>query len=179
MKRPLSIIRKIGAKNGLYLGLALIFLYLTLYYISLDLFLEWWITFIKLFLIIGFCLLAIFNSKKIITGSFSFRDAFAAFFVCILVGTLMFTVFNFLLFHEIDPAAGKYIGQESINQLEAQTSGGTKVPEEFQKQLTQMRAEDQYGFFYQMKGFIFNLAGYSIIGIFLALIFRSKTIKKA
>lgn len=177
MKQARKIIQKIGAENGLKLGFSMILLYALMYWYSLDLFLEWWVTFVKLLLVVGFCLWAIIKSKRRFS-QLSFQDAFTAFFVCILVGTFMFTLFNFVVFHEIDPEAGKYIGRQSIDQLEKQTSGGGEVPEEFKQQLTEMRAEDQYGFFYQLKGFVFNLAGYSIIGVLLALIFRTKILKK-
>src|SRR3970040_412292 len=100
-----EIIKRNGITFGVISGIISALVTTSIYAIDLNLFTSWWVgvLILTIYLIIGIVLLS--KTKKEVNGIFSFKDAFTTYFICAVVGILISTLFNILLFNVIDPAA--------------------------------------------------------------------------
>ena len=146
-----------------------------MYAIDLKLFVSGWIgasTFV-IYLVIGILLLT--KTKKDLNGFFSFKDAFTTFFITVLAALLISTLFSILIFNVIDPAAKETINEHLIKYMaETLQKFGTPASS-INEALAKMRETSPFSTLEQLKGFVFSLALYSILGLILAAFFKSKT----
>ena len=93
--------KKIALNMGLFLGLALTLLITMIYVIDLSLFTKSWIGILNMVLITLFGIIAATNYKKTLGGFISFKSAFTSFFIAVVVGFFISTLFNILLFKNV------------------------------------------------------------------------------
>ena len=82
---------------GLYLGLILSSFTIIGYAVYLDLFTQWWFGIGKMFLVIIVGIVSAMKAKKILGGFISFKEAFTAFFITILVGVTIPALIGFII----------------------------------------------------------------------------------
>lgn len=168
-------IKKNGITYGITLGVILALITATMYTIDLKLFVSGWIgasTFV-IYLVIGILLLV--KTKKDLNGFFSFKDAFTTYFIAVLAALLISTLFSILLFNVIDPDAKETISEYLIKYMaETLQKFGTPASA-VNEALAKMRETSPFSTLEQLKGLIFSLALYSILGLILAAFFKSKT----
>jgi hypothetical protein len=168
-------IKKNGVTYGIALGVILALITATMYTIDLKLFVSGWIgasTFV-IYLVIGILLLV--KTKKDLNGSFSFKDAFTTYFIAVLAALLISTLFSILLFNVIDPEAKETISGYLIKYMaETLQKFGTPASA-VNEALAKMRETSPFSTLEQLKGLVFSLALYSILGLILAAFFKSKT----
>jgi hypothetical protein len=168
-------IKKNGITYGITLGVILALITATMYTIDLKLFVSGWIgasTFV-IYLVIGILLLV--KTKKDLNGFFSFKDAFTTYFIAVLAALLISTLFSVLLFNVIDPEAKETISEYLIKYMaETLQKFGTPASA-VNEALAKMRETSPFSTLEQLKGLVFSLALYSILGLILAAIFKSKT----
>ena len=98
-------IKKNGITFGVIIGIVSALITSTIYAIDLNLFTSWWIGVLSIltYLTLGIILLS--KTKKELNNIFPFKDAFTTYFIATLIGILISTLFNVLLFNFIDPSA--------------------------------------------------------------------------
>ncbi len=168
----MEALRKNAAKYGLFLGLFLVLMTSLIYAIDLSLFTASWYGILNLLIIVAFGVVSAINNKKAQGGFLTFKEAFSSFFITIVVGLFISTVFTILLFNFIDPEAKKTIAENVIKfTVQMMEKFGAK-PADINNVIKEMEKTDSFGPAGQLKGFVFNLIIYSIIGIITALIVK-------
>jgi hypothetical protein len=164
--------KKIAINMGLYLGLTLTLLITVIYAIDLNLFTESWIGIVNVLLITVFGVLSATQFKKTLSGFISFKLAFTSFFIAVVIGFMISTLFNLLLFNVIDVEAKTILSENVIKYtVEMMQEFGAKAAD-INKVVEDMRASDSFGVAGQLKGFFFNIIFYSIIGLVCSLIIK-------
>ena len=168
-------VKKNGITYGIIFGIILALITATLYAVDLKLFVSGWIgatTFI-ISVVVGILLLV--KTKKDTNDLLSFKDAFTAYFITVLIAILISTSFSILLFNVIDPEAKETINEYLIKYMaETLQKFGTPASA-VNEALAKMRENNPFSTLEQIKGFGFSLALYSILGLILAAFFKSKT----
>lgn len=166
--------KKLATSYGLYLGLALILITVLIYAFDISLMTEWYYTPIVYLIIIVLGTMAVKKAKKFHTGIFSFKEAFTSYFVTILIGLVISTLFSLILFSVIDTDAASTL-QEITMEKQAEMFEKFGMTE---AQINEAMAEVQKTDFFSFKNIAISLAIqlviFSIIGLIVALIFREK-----
>jgi hypothetical protein len=164
--------KKIALNMGLFLGLTLTLLIALIYAIDLNLFTKSWIGIINVLIITVFGVLSTTQYKKNVGGFINFKTAFTSFFITVLIGFMISTLFNLLLFNVIDVEAKTILSENVIKYtVEMMQKFGAKAAD-INKVVEDMRASDSFGVAGQLKGFFFNVIFYSIIGLVCSLIIK-------
>ncbi|GEP52066.1 hypothetical protein FNO01nite_27380 [Flavobacterium noncentrifugens] len=165
-------LRKNAVKFGLFLGLFLIVVTTIMYAVDLSLFTKPWIGVTNLIVITLFGAFAGITYKKQQGGFLTFKEAFTAFFITVVIGFLLSTIYTILLFNFIDPEAKAVITENLIKYtVSMMQSFGAKAAD-VNKIIEDLQKTDSFGAVAQLKGFAINLVIYSIIGLVTALIIR-------
>ena len=85
-----------------------------LYVINIEYFYNGLKTAIFFPIIIGFGIYSVFSSRNHLKKIISFKEAFAAYFICVAVGYLITTIGDIVIFKFIDPKAANLINEESM-----------------------------------------------------------------
>jgi hypothetical protein len=164
--------KKIALNMGLFLGLVLTLFIALMYAIDLNLFTKSWIGIINVVIITVFGVLSATQFKKTVGGFISFKSAFTSFFIAVVIGFLISTLFNLLLFNVIDVEAKTILSENVIKYtVEMMQKFGAKAAD-INKVVEDMRTSDSFGVAGQLKGFFFNIIFYSIIGLVCSLIIK-------
>ncbi|TCK68914.1 uncharacterized protein DUF4199 [Winogradskyella wandonensis] len=160
---------------GLYLGLILASLTIIGYAVSLELFTKWWFGISMLIIVIVFGIISSMNAKKALGGFISFKEAFTAYFITILVGILLSALVSIIIFNFIDPESAVVLQDMIIeNQLDMMQRFGAPQ-ESIDAALEQMQANgSMYSIGNIVKSIAFQLIGFSIVGLIVALVVRRK-----
>ncbi|HOZ75630.1 MAG TPA: DUF4199 domain-containing protein [Flavobacterium sp.] len=164
--------RKNSMNYGIILGLALIVLTTLMYAIDINSFTSSWIGMINLAVITGFGAIAAVKQKKVNGGFLSFKESFTCFFITVVLGVFISTLYSILLFNVIDPEAKSVIMENLIKKtVDMMQQFGGKAAD-INKIVEEMQKTDSFGMWGQLKGFAFSIILYSIIGLITALIVR-------
>ena len=170
-----EIIKRNGITFGVIIGVVSALITATIYAIDLNLFTSWWIGALSIvtYLIIGIVLLS--KTKKELNNVFTFKDAFTTYFIAILIGILISTVFNILLFNFIDPSAKDTLNELMIkytaNMMQKLGTPASAINEAIAK----MKENNPYSTLELLKGSVFSIVFSSIFGLILAAFFKSKS----
>ena len=168
----MEALRKDAMKNGLFLGLFMVFSTTVIYALDISLFTAPWYGIVSMLIVIGFGVYAALQSKKALGGFISFKDTFTSFFITVVLGFFFATLFSILLFNFIDPDAKRIITEDVIKLTVGMMQKFGARPSDINEMIKQMEETDSFGVVGQFKGFAFNLVIYSIIGLITALIIR-------
>src|SRR5690606_5105229 len=81
---------------------------------DIELFGSWWLGFVILAInLVIYCVL-LSKTKKQLNNDYSFKQAFTTFFIAMLIGATLSTVYNLVLFNFVDPAAKETIQEISV-----------------------------------------------------------------
>lgn len=169
-----EIIKKNGVSYGIITGVVGALITASIYAIDLKLFTAWWIGLLSfaIYIIIGIVLLS--KTKKELKGIFPFKDAFTTYFISAVVGVLISVVFNIILFNFIDPSAKETVKELSIKYaVEMMEKFGTPSSA-INEAVKKLQENDQFSIIELLKGSVFTTVFYALIGLLLALIFKSK-----
>jgi hypothetical protein len=156
---------------GLYMGLILSSLTIIGYAVDLGLFTKWWFGIIFLLLVIVFGIISSMSARKILNGFISFKQAFTAYFITILVGIVISSVVSIVIFNFVDPESAIVLQDMIIeNQSEMLSKFGT--PQEvIDQSVAQMRAGgSMYSISNILKSIATQLVGFSIVGLIVAAV---------
>ena len=170
-----EIIKKNGITFGVIIGVVSALITTAIYTIDLNLFTSWWIGVLSIltYLVLGIVLLS--KTKKELNNVFSFKDAFTTYFIAILIGILISTLFNIVLFNVIDPSAKDTLNElmikYTVNMLQKFGTPASAINEAIAK----LKENNPYSTFELIKGSVFSIVFSSIFGLILAAFFKSKT----
>ena len=157
---------------GLVLGVILVLMTAIMYAIDISLFTKSWVGILNITIITTFGIIATTKYKKSVGSFITFKEAFSSFFITVVVGFFISTLFTILLFNYIDVEAKKVISENIIKySIEMMQKFGTKASD-INKMVEDMEKTDPFGLAGQLKGFAFNVVIYCIIGLIAALIIK-------
>ncbi|MEN8125052.1 MAG: DUF4199 domain-containing protein [Bacteroidota bacterium] len=169
-----QIVRSQGITYGLILGF--IFALFTTYGYAIDMsfFTSWWLMLLSFLAMVIVGILAITNSKKLLGGFISFKDAFTAFFITAALGLLISTLIGILIFNVIDPGSKEILKELTIEKT-VEVMERFNAPEEaLDEALAKIEDTDSFSMGAQFKNYFIALAMYAFIGLIVALIFKKK-----
>ena len=170
-----EIIKRNGITFGVLIGIVSSLITATIYAIDLNLFSSWWIgiTSIIVYLVLGIVLLS--KTKKEIKTIFTFKDAFTTYFIAAVIGILISTLFNVLLFNVIDPSAKDTLLEITMkitaNMMQKFGTPASVINEAISK----LKETNPYSTIELLKGSIFSIIFSSIFGLILAAFFKTRS----
>ena len=169
-------LKKISIDIGLKLGTLIFVLSALLYIYDLKFFYNNTLSFICIPLILGFGIYSIFNARKLNNQVLSFKDAFTAYFLCIVIGYLIVSLGDILIFRFIDPEAGKLINEEVMIAYKIQSemliADGWLTKEDVSMQLEDMQNYPRYSYYSIFFQFMIILLINAFVGLLIALVFK-------
>ncbi|MDD2986620.1 DUF4199 domain-containing protein [Flavobacterium sp.] len=168
-------IKKNGVTLGIIIGVILVLITTTMYVVDLSLFTNWWIGIVNFVIIIGIAIYSSISSKKELKGIMNYRDAFLSFILPIIVGVAIYVLYNIILFNVIDPDA-KMVLTENIIAMTKETMAKFNVPaSEINKAISDIESKDNFGPMVQFQSYFFQIAFYAVLGLLVALVFKTPT----
>ena len=114
------------------------------------------------------------KTKKEINGDFTFKDAFTTYFISAVVGILISTIFNILLFNFIDPSAKDTLNEitikYTINMMQKFGAPSSSINEAIKG----MKESSPYDIDSLLKGMITSIVFSSIFGLIMAAFFKTR-----
>jgi len=166
-------IKSSATQYGLYLALILSSFTIIGYAVYLDLFTQWWFGILQLLLVIIFGVVSAVKARSISGGFISFKNAFTAFFATVAIGIVIPALIGLVIFNFVDPEAATIL-QEKIIESQLQMMENFGAPQaSIDEALKQM--EEQGSFFSvgnSFKSIAYQLLGFSIVGLIVALVVK-------
>lgn len=170
---PIST-KKSAATYGLILGAGLALMTTLMYVLNTELFTKWWIGILSFLVVIVIAIVSVAKAKGILGGIISFKEAFTVYFITVAIGSLISTLVGILIFNIIDPDLAAFL-QEKTLEMTAEFLQKMGTPQvEIDKQMAKMADQDNFAILSQLKNYVFGLAFMSVIGLLVALIFKTK-----
>ena len=163
-----------AANYGLILGVILSLLTVFAYVFMLELYTKWWLMIILLVLIVAIGIAAAVKSRKILGGYINFKNAFTAYFIAILVGTLISTLTNIVIFNFVDPGAAETLKEMTMDATQQSMESWNVPQEEIEKGMEKMAQTDNFAIGTQLKNTAYGLVFQCVIGLIVALVVRKK-----
>lgn len=173
-----NVIKKNGLTYGVILGVILILTTTTMYVVDLSLFTNWWIGVVNFIIIIGFAIYSSITSKKLLKGIMNYKEAFLSFILPIIIGIALFVLFNILLFNVVDPSAKDELTENIITMTKNMMAKFNVPASEINKAIEEIEKTDNFGPLAQFKSYFFQIAFYAVLGLLVALIFKTPTNKE-
>lgn len=170
-----QIFKSSSINYGVYLGILLTLLTGTGYIINLELFTEIWFGVLFIIVVILCGIISIASAKKLLGGFISFKDAFTAFFITLLIGISIGSLTNFLIFSIIDTAAAIELQEKMINsqidRLEAYNVPSDVIDDTIEK----MEAQGNiYSISNILRSLVLQIAGYSVVGLIVSALMKKR-----
>lgn len=166
--------KKLATSYGIYLGIALILITVIIYAFDISLMAEWYLMVINLILILVLGTMAVKKAKDAYSGLFSFKEAFSSYFLTILLGLFLATIFSLLLFNVIDPEAAEILKELTMEKQAAMFEKFGMTEAQINEAMVEMQKQDTFSLKNIGISFASQLVFFSIIGLIIALIFREK-----
>ena len=170
-----TIVKKNGITYGVISGVVSILITTLIYTFDINLFLSGWITFLKFSAFTLIAIMLLVNTKKDLNNIFSFKTAFTTYFIHILVGLILATVFEIVLFNLIDPSLKDTIKELSMEFTSKFMEKMGAKASDINKAMAAVQDVDQYSVLELLKGSAIYILMASVYGLILAAIFKSKT----
>src|SRR5690606_4468070 len=159
---------------GLILGAVLALMTTLMYVLDPMLLTKRSIGILSLLLVIVVAIVSVAKAKGLQGGIMSFKEAFTAYFSTVALGSIISTCVGILIFNIIDPEMAAFL-QEKTLEITAEFMQKFGTPQaEIDKQMAKLAEQDNYSIATQLKNYVFGLAFMSVIGLLVALIFKTK-----
>ena len=157
---------------GLYLGVTLA-LSTVLGYINLDLYTKWWFGIGMMILIIVFGIISVMKAKGLLGGFISFKESFTSYFITIALGLVISTVVSIIIFNFVDPDAALTL-KEKIMDSTVEMMQNFGAPEEaIAEAVEKMEADENiFAIGKVLQSLAFQLIGFSVVGLIVALVVK-------
>lgn len=165
---------------GVYLGIASILISVLVYVIDLELYSKWYLTLINFIIVLAIGIMAVKKAKSLDTDPyFSFKTAFSAFFIPVMLGSLISIIFTGILFNFIDPEAAVYVQEITMEASRQMMESFGAQPAQIEEALAQQEGNNPFSWKNLAMGFAFTIVLYGILSLIIALIFREKDPNRA
>ena len=170
-----EIIKRNGVTFGILSGIVSALITATIYAVDLNLFVSWWIGVVSIliYLVLGIVLLS--KTKKEMNGLFVFKDAFTTYFIAAVIGVLISTLFNIVLFNVIDPGAKDTLNEIMIKYTANMMQKFGAPASSINEAISKMKESSPYSTFELLKGSVFAMVISAIFGLIFAAFFKSKS----
>jgi hypothetical protein len=175
LKTMNEIIKKNGITFGVILGLFSLLITTTIYVIDLKLFTSWWVGLVSMAVAIIIGISVEIKTKKQLNGVFPFKDAFTVYFLTALIGSLISTIFNYLLFNIVDPGAKETLKEITIKYTSEMMEKFGAQADQINEAVQKVAETDNYSIGNLLFGLAIALVFQAIFGLILAAIFKSKS----
>ncbi len=169
-----EIVKKNGITYGIILGVFSVLVTTLIYAIDITLFTKWWVGVLSLLVYLAIGIVLLINTKKQLNNVISFKEAFTTFFLAAIIGSTISVIFNILLFNVIDPSAKETVQQLTMEYTSEMMQKFGARASDVNEALAKMAETDNYSPLNQLKGLVFSFVFSAILGLILALIFKSK-----
>lgn len=164
-----------GIKWGIISGLVLILLNVIAWVAGTAVLFSWWNSVFQLLLFIVFGVLAGKERKKQLGGYIGFKEVIKPVFTTFVLGMLLMSVYQFILYKYIDPSLSDSLKQNLLASTEKWMSRMKAPQEDIEKQLDDINATDfsvtlSKSFMDYLKAVTF----YFGIAVIISLILRKK-----
>ena len=170
-----EIIKKNGITFGIILGLFSLLVTAGIYAIDLNLFTSWWVGIVAIAISLTIGIIAVSKTKKQLNGQITFKEAFTVYFIAAAIGSLISSIFYYVLFNIIDPQAKETLKEITLKYtsdiMEKLGAPAASINEAMQK----AAETDNYSLGSLSMGYAIGLVVSAIIGLILAAIFKSKS----
>ncbi|PBJ13675.1 DUF4199 domain-containing protein [Flavobacterium sp. ACN6] len=170
-----EVIKKNGITYGVMIGIASALVTATIYAVDLNLFTAWWMGIIGIAISLTISIILLSKTKKELNGVFSFKDAFTTYFIAAVIGILISTTFNIVLFNVIDPGAKDTLSEimikYTVNMMQKFGTPASAINEAVAK----MKESSPYSTVELAKGSVFAIVVSAIFGLIFAAFFKSKS----
>ena len=169
-----EIIKKNGITFGIILGIFSVLFTTLIYVIDLNLFTSWWFGSASIVITIIIGIVLVQKTKKELR-TMTFKEGFTVYFIAAAIGSLISTVYYYVLFNLIDPQAKETLKEITLNYTsDMMVKFG--APASAVNEAMQKAAEtDNYSLGSLSMGYAIGLVISAIFGLILAAIFKSKT----
>ena len=165
-------IKSLATNWGLYLGIALT-LSTIIGYMNLDLFTKWWFGIGMLILIIVLGIISAMKSRGLQGGFISFKEAFTSYFITVALGIVISTVVSILIFNFIDPDAAITLKDKILNSTVEMMENFGAPADAIAETVEKMEADDNmFAIGKTLQNLAFQLIGYSVVGLIVALVVK-------
>lgn len=172
-------VKSTALNYGLYLGAFFAVITAIIYAVNLDLFTAWWLGLLFFVIAIVVGVMASLKARKLLGGFISFKDAFASFFITMVVSTLIGTLVSIAIFTFIDPDAAQHLN-EKILVMTKETMERFGAPQEsIVEAIEEARKKDNFSVQSQAVGMLWRFLIYAIFGLIVALIVKKNDPEKA
>ena len=164
---------------GVYLGAITSLISIIVYGVDIDLFTAPWLGIVLFIIVVAFGAVSALNSRKLLGGFISFKQAFSSYFITIAVGTLMSSIVGIVIFTYIDPEAAIYLNEQVLI-LTKETMERIGLPQEaIIAAIEEASKKDNFSLGAQTQAFVFRLVFYAVIGLIVGLIVKKTDSKDA
>jgi hypothetical protein len=170
-----EVIKKNGFTYGILIGIASALVTSTIYAIDLNLFTSWWIGLLSLAINLTICIVLLSKTKKQLNGVFTFKEAFTTYFIAAVIGILISTFFNIILFNFIDPAAKDTLNELIIKYTATMMQKFGTPASAINEAIAKMKESNPYSTIELLKGSAFAIVVTSVFGLIFAAFFKSKS----
>ncbi|MNK54568.1 hypothetical protein D3C87_735550 [compost metagenome] len=172
-----NVIKKNGVNFGIILAVYFILRTALIYTIDLKLFVNSWFGFVDLIVSIILAIIAIAKTKKALGGFISFKEAFSVYFLTILIGLVIYSIFNIILFNVIDPAAKEIVKEHTIEYtVNMMKKFGSIDTQTLKETVAKLRETDSFSIPQQLLGLGISLLMYAVIGLIVAVAMRKNKV---
>ncbi|SHM12874.1 DUF4199 domain-containing protein [Flavobacterium chilense] len=170
-----EVIKKNGITYGVMIGVASALITATIYAVDLNLFTAWWMGLIGIAISITISIILLSKTKRELKGIFSFKEAFTTYFIAAVIGILISTSFNIILFNFIDPSAKDTLSElmikYTVGMMQKFGSPASVINETIEK----MKLSNPYSTLELLKGSVFAIVISAVFGLIFAAFFKSKS----
>lgn len=165
-------LRSSAVQYGLYVGLILSAFTIVAYAVNLELLTKWWLGIILFLVIIIMGIVSTAKARGLLNGFISFKQAFTAWFITIVVGIGISTLVNILIFNVIDPEAAEMVKQASIEASVSMMENFGAPQETIDQTIAEIENTNQFAVGNLLKSLAFQFLFYAVIGLIVALIMK-------
>ncbi|GAA4900483.1 DUF4199 domain-containing protein [Flaviramulus aquimarinus] len=161
-------LKSIATNYGLYLGALLALITVLAYAVNLELLTNMWMGIFIMIAIIVLGIISVAKIKQVQNGFASFKQAFTAYFITVLIGLLISTFVSYLLFNFIDPEASEILKEKTIEKTVEMMEGFNSSSDVIAETVEQIESQNQYSLGNIAKGLAGYLVFFSVIGLIVA-----------
>lgn len=170
-----EVIKKNGVTYGVMIGIASALVTATIYAIDLNLFTAWWMGILGIVISLTISIILLSKTKKDLNGVFPFKDAFTTYFIAAVIGILISTTFNIVLFNVIDPGAKDTLSEIMIKYTIGMMQKFGTPASAINEAVAKMKESNPYSTFELLKGSVFAMVISAIFGLIFVAFFKSKS----
>lgn len=163
-----NTLKSIATNYGLYLGVLLALLTVISYAVNIELLTYMWYGILILIAIITFGIVSIVKFKQTQNGHASFKEAFSAYFITVIIGLAISTLVSYLLFNFIDTDAAAVLKEKTIEKTVQMMENFNTPNEAIAAAVDKIEGQNQWSVGNILKGLAGYTVFFSVIGLIVA-----------